>query len=70
MLDNTITIEGLFTYVLFANVQINDDGVAEYTFQTHSNGTNTTKTPMGCFEEDFIPNDLQYVITKIQEYNA
>lgn len=70
MLDNTITIEGLFTYVLFTNVHINDDGVVEYTFQTHSDGTNTTKTPIGCFEEDFIPNDLQYVITKIQEYNA
>ena len=39
-------------------------------FQTHSDGTTTAKTPMDCFEEDYIPNDLPYVIDKIKEYDA
>ena len=70
MIDNTITVEGLFTYVLFTSVQEGEDGSTNYMFQTHSDGTTTAKTPMDCFEEDYIPNDLQYVIDKIKEYDA
>jgi len=70
MIDNMITVEGLFTYVLFATINEGEDGKPSYVFQTHSDGTTTAKTPMGCFEEDYIPNDLQYVIDKIAEYDA
>jgi hypothetical protein len=70
MLDNSITVEGLFTYVLFAMIQNDAEDGPKYVFQTHSDGTTTAKTPMGCFEEDYIPNDLQYVIDKIKEYDA
>lgn len=70
MLDEKITIEGLFTYVLFTSIQRDADDKPVYMFQTHSDGTNTCKTPMGCFEEDYIPNDLQFVIDKIAEYDA
>lgn len=69
MIDNTITVEGLFTYVLFAMIREGENG-PEYVFQTHSDGTTTAKTPMDCFEDDYISNDLQYVIDKIKEYNA
>ena len=69
MLDNTITIEGLFTYVLFTTIKQTDDNKTQYLFQTHSDGTTTAKTPLGCFEEDYIPNDLEYVIGKINEFN-
>lgn len=65
-----ITIEGLFTYVLFTIRKQNDDGIMEYKFITNSNGQNTAKTPMGCFTEEFIDNDLQYVFNKIDEYNG
>ena len=67
--DNTITVEGLFTYVFFTNVEKTSDNKVEYSFITHSDGTNTAKTPIDCFEEDLIPNDLQYVVDKINEYN-
>lgn len=70
MIDNTITVEGLFTYVLFTDIKEGEDGQSEYIFKTHSDGTNTAKTPMDCFDSDSIPNDLQYVIDKIKEYNA
>ena len=70
MVDNVITIEGLFTYVLFTEVQKDDENGTQYVFQTHSDGTTTAKTPMDCFEDDYVPNDLQYVIDKIKEYNA
>ena len=40
-----------------------------YSFITHSDGSNTAKSPLGCFDEDKVPNDLAYVISKIEEYN-
>lgn len=64
-----ITVEGLFTYVLFTDVQPDSNGAINYSFITKSDGTNTAKTPLDCFETTKIPNDLQYVIDKITEFN-
>lgn len=68
MLDQVITLEGLFTYVLFTKV-LNDGNEIGYKFITNSDGTCTAKTPMGLFDELYIDNDLNYVINKIKEYN-
>lgn len=69
MIDNMITLEGLFTYVLFTARLQNDAGVSEYKFVTNSDGTNTAKTPMGCFNDMYIDNDLQLVFETIDKYN-
>jgi hypothetical protein len=61
MIDNTLTLEGLFSIVLFGVVRKNEDNTFTYGFETQNNGENTCKSPMGMFEEAFIPNDLQYV---------
>jgi hypothetical protein len=68
MIDNTLTLEGLFSIVLFGKVNKNDDGELIYGFETQNNGENTCKSPMGMFEEKFIPNDLAYVKDCIQKY--
>ena len=47
----------------------NDDGELEYGFETQNSGENTCKSPMGMFDEGFIPNDLQLVKKRIEEYN-
>ena len=58
--------------VLYAEPQFNDKGVPKFGFYTHSSMQGTVlipaKTPEGMFEEDFIDNDLQLVITKMNEY--
>lgn len=69
LLDDKITLEGLCTVVLFADVRENDKKELTYGFITNSDGTTTAKSPFGMFEEEFIPNDLQLVIEKIDEYN-
>lgn len=69
MIDNTITVEGLFTYVLFTNVSRDAENKTTYSFITHSDGSTTAKSPIDCFEEDLIPNDLQYVIDQIEAFN-
>ena len=63
MLDEKITIEGLFTIVMKTVVQ---DG--RYMFSTQTNGQDTVKTPMGMFDQPLIDNDLRMVDMTIREY--
>lgn len=63
MLDEKITIEGLFTTVLHTLVV--DD---EYLFLTQSDGIHNAKSPLGMFEEKLIENDLSFVTKKLIEY--
>ena len=69
LVDNIITMEGMFTVVLFTHVGIDPEGNTSYTFITQSDGTTTAKSPRGMFKELNIPNDIKDVITKIDEYN-
>lgn len=63
MLDDQLTLEGLFSIVLMAKC---DSG--RYYFQTHNGGYDTVKSPMGMFESDEIDNDLKLVDQTIREY--
>jgi hypothetical protein len=71
LIDTAINIEGLLTYVLFtARIKDEEDTTKmNYVFQTNSMGENTAKTPEGCFDTLYIPNDLSIVFKKIDEYN-
>ena len=63
MLDEKITIEGLFTIVLKTVVS---DG--KYQFSTQTNGMDTVKSPLGMFSEPLIENDLKMVDETIRDY--
>ena len=63
MLDQQLTIEGLFSIVLLAKA----DERRHY-FVTQSDGTNPCKSPMGMFDDIEIDNDLKAVDTVIREY--
>lgn len=69
LLDSVITLEGLFTYVLFTKVIRDEDNKVAYKFLTNSDGSCTAKSPMGLFPELLIDNDLNAVIKAIDEYN-
>ena len=62
MLDNQLTLEALFTIVLFCQT----DGTDHY-FVTQSDGFSTAKSPMEMFPLK-IDNDLKLVDTTIREY--
>lgn len=62
MLDNQLTVEGLFSIVLYCRV----DG-ERHIFETQSDGYTTAKSPMEMFELT-IDNDLKFVDEKIREY--
>lgn len=63
LLDEKITVEGMFTIVLKTNVT---DGA--YTFLTQNSGHDTVKSPIGMFKTFAIDNDLKYVDDKIRNY--
>ena len=63
LLDEKVTVEGLFTIVLKTVVTENN-----YYFQTRNSGSDTVKAPMGMFTDDLIPNDLAEVDKIICEY--
>lgn len=70
MLDNHITMEGLFTVVLFANAERHEKSKkTEYFFITNSDGNCKAKSPFGMFKEIHVPNDLGYVRDAINNYN-
>ena len=63
MLDEKITVEGMFTIVLRTVVMDQ-----QYLLSTRNNGADTVKSPMGLFETDRIPNDLEAVDIAICRY--
>ncbi len=62
MLDNQLTVEGLFSIVLLCQAE-----GSEHYFITNSDGSNPAKSPMEMFEMR-IPNDLKEVDKTIREY--
>lgn len=63
LLNEKITLEGMFTIVLKAEVV---DG--QYFFATKNNGHDVVKAPMGMFKDDHIENDLKLVDDTIRSY--
>ena len=62
MLDNQLTLEGLFSIVLLCKTDRQ-----EHYFETQSDGYTTCKSPMGMFDLK-IPNDLKLVDKTIRNY--
>lgn len=62
MLDEKLTLEGLFTIVLRTKAE-----QGEYRFVTQTNGFDTTKSPLDMFPAE-IDNDLKYVDQTIRNY--
>lgn len=67
LVDNVVTLEGLFTMVLYTKVRKGKEGM-DYLFMTQNDGSNTCKSPRGMFATAEIPNDLNYVVEKMNEY--
>jgi len=62
MLDDQLTVEGLFSIVLRTKYE-----QGKYKFVTQTDGTDTVKSPMDMFDRE-IDNDLKLVDESIREY--
>lgn len=68
LIDNMITLEGMFMTVIYTHIKIDKDKKPVYTFMTVNSGNNTAKTPEEMFEMAEIPNNLDLLDTTIREY--
>jgi hypothetical protein len=68
LVDEKITLEGMYTIVLFTDVKKNAQDEIEYNFVTQNIGNTTAKSPKGMFESLNIPNDLGYVGNVIRKF--
>ena len=63
LLDDKIVVEGMFTTVLRTHVEN-----GRYLFSTQNSGSDTVKSPMGMFSEQYIENDLAVIDRVIRDY--
>ena len=68
LIDNQVLLEGLLTVCLYTLVEESKDGTATYNFITNRYKKMPAKSPDGMFEDLKIPNDLQFVVNKVNEY--
>jgi hypothetical protein len=64
LLDDKMVLEGKFTMVL--QTEISESG---YRFLTQGDSRHIAKSPMDMFEDRYIPNDLAFVIERMNAYN-
>lgn len=72
MVDDKYNPIEVVPVLLFSDVVFDEKGTPTYGFYTHRTMkgavTIPAKSPADMFEEDFIPNDLAYVVKKMNEY--
>jgi hypothetical protein len=68
LIDNQVLLEGLLTVCLYTHIEEAKDGTANYQFVTNRYRKYPAKSPDGMFEETKIPNNLQLVADKVNEY--
>lgn len=70
MVDDHLSLEGLFTVVMYTKVERGADNKVKYQFVTNNDGEFPAKSPFGMFKDLYIPNDLGKVSAQIDKYNS
>jgi hypothetical protein len=68
LVDTALTLEGLFTTVIYSDVDKTDNGV-QYRFVTNHDGRYPAKSPQGMFPSLYIKNDLGYVVECTRKFD-
>lgn len=69
MLTNAIYLDGLFSYIIYAERYV-DDGTDEvhYRFKTRTDGNDTCRSVAGCFANKYIEPNMKLVIDTINKF--
>lgn len=69
MLTNQINLDGLFSYIIYAERYVDDSGdEVKYRFKTRTDGNDTCRSVAGCFEDKYIEPNMQLVIDTINNF--
>lgn len=70
MLDRTVNLDGLFSYIIYSERVVDDNGDIVYRFRTKTNGNDTCRTVAGCFNDKYIEPNLKLVIDTINKFES
>jgi len=70
LLDNTIDVPSYFSYIFHGVVEEDKAGHIKYLMQTNKDTVRQAKTPYGVFPDIRIPNDLNKVLTRIEDFKS
>jgi len=69
MLTNQINLDGLFSYIIYAERYIDESGdEVKYRFKTRTDGNDTCRSVAGCFKEKYIEPNMKLVIDTINNF--
>lgn len=68
MLDKTVNLDGLFSYIIYAERTVGDDEEVHYHFRTRTNGNDTCRSVEGCFQDKLIEPNMKLVIDTINKF--
>lgn len=68
MLDKTVNIDGLFSYIIYAERFVDENDEVKYRFKTRTDGNDTCRSVAGCFDEKYIEPNMQLVIDTINKF--
>lgn len=71
MLTNAINLDGLFSYIIYAERYIPDGSdEVSYRFKTRTDGNDTCRSVSGCFEDKYIEPNMKLVIDTINKFES
>lgn len=69
MLDKTVNIDGLFSYIIYSERYIDEaSGEVGYRFKTRTDGNDTCRSVAGCFVEKYIEPNMKTIIDTINKF--
>jgi len=68
LLNSTVNIDGLFSYILYAERYIDDDESIKYRFKTRTDGYDTCRSTEGCFPDKYIEPNMKSVLDRINQF--
>jgi hypothetical protein len=68
MLDKTVVLDGLFSYIIYSDVVKDENDEVQYRFRTKTNGNDTCRTVAGCFTDKYIEPNMKLVIDTINKF--
>ena len=70
MLDKTVNLDGLFSYIIYTDTDVDENDEVQYRFMTRTNGNDTCRSVAGCFADKYIEPNMKLVIDTINKFES
>ena len=70
MLDKTVNLDGLFSYIIYTDTYVDENDEVQYRFRTRTNGNDTCRSVAGCFPDKYIEPNMKLVIDTVNKFES